>query len=375
MASTSILQLHLPGFEFSNMTSTVIYVVALVVALIILPVLSKDVVLKGSRVWSKINKTPLESSDIVSLMIYPIKSCRGIRLNKTTLRSQGLDLDRRWILVEGDKNEFITIRNYAELTLINTELSEDGEILRLSVPSDINKNNGYEIVEIPSRPSEEWLKKNTKLERVKIWDVVTDGYVYGEEVNGVISRFLQKNVCLVYKGPTPRVIQGNGDPRLLGRVQTVNFADGQPVLIGSEASLNELNSRLTKSGENPITVERFRPNIIIKGNIPWSEDSWKLVRVRDNDKSTEEKTGGLELDILSRCMRCQVPNVNPETGYKNNKQPWETLMGYRRIDEGMKFKPVFGMNAAPRKEGEIRVGMKLEVLEETDKHFYIKSFQ
>ena len=270
------------------------------------------------------------------------------------------------MLVDAGSNEFITIRQIPELTLINTRLSEDGEFLQLSI------TGVDESVDIPSRPSKEWLKDNTRLERVKVWDVLTDGYVYGEEVNGVISRFLRRNVCLVYKGPSPRVLTGNGDPRLLGRTQTVNFPDAQPVLIGSEVSLNELNSRLTgEAGVAAITVERFRPNIIIKGNVPWGEDSWKLVRVRDANLPDDPV---LELDIVSRCTRCQVPNVNPVTAEKHQNQPWDTLMSYRRIDEGMKFKPVFGMNAAPRSEGEIRVGMKFEVLEETDQHRYIKAF-
>ena len=356
----------LSGIE-SPTTSTIFSLVALTLVLIIIPTLSKDLILGLSRVVHKSHvsrpkKKVTETTEVVSLMIYPIKSCRGIRLTESILRSQGLDLDRRWMLVDAETNEFITIRQISEMTLINTRLSEDGEWLQLSI-----SGHDDEFVQVPSRPSEEWLKEHTRLEQVKVWAVLTDGYVYGEEVNGMLSRFLQRNVCLVYKGPTPRVMTGNGDPRLLGRTQTVNFPDGQPVLIGSEASLRELNSRLPEA----ITVERFRPNIILKGNVPWSEDSWALVRVRDEALPDEP---ALELDILSRCMRCQVPNVDPDTAQKSDHQPWDTLMSYRRIDKGMKFKPAFGMNAAPRSEGEIRVGMTFEVLEETNQHRYLKAF-
>lgn len=49
-------------------------------------------------------------------------------------------------------------------------------------------------------------------------------------------------------------------------------------------------------------------------------------------------------------------------------------MQYRRVDEGMKYKPCFGMLTCPRNEGPISVGMKFEVTETTDKHFYQTGF-
>jgi uncharacterized protein YcbX len=66
--------------------------------------------------------------------------------------------------------------------------------------------------------------------------------------------------------------------------------------------------------------------------------------------------------------------VDPDTAEKHKTQPWDTLMSYRRIDEGMKYKPCFGMLSAPRNEGDIEVGMRFEVLEETNTHRYIKGF-
>lgn len=71
--------------------------------------------------------------------------------------------------------------------------------------------------------------------------------------------------------------------------------------------------------------------------------------------------------------RCSVPNVNPETAVKHKKQPWDTLVSYRRIDSGLRAKPVFGMLCVPRDEGQVKVGMKLQVLETTENHKYLKS--
>lgn len=345
--------------------------VALLALLLVLPISKHLPGLLGKASAKKTNsirKSRHETSEIVSLRVYPVKSCRGIRLPKTTLGSQGLELDRRWMFVDANTNEFLTIRQIPEMTLIETGLSDDGEFLFLSISGVKDR-----IVKIPSHPTEAWLKANTSLAQVKIWDTLTDGYLYGEDVNEMFSTFLDRDVRLAYKGPTPRVMQGNGDPRILGRTQTVNFPDVQPVLIASEASLAELNSRLINNGTDPITIERFRPNIIVKGTVPWSEDSWKLVRI-SRSSSDHKSSKPMDVDVIARCTRCQVPNVNPDTAQKHKTQPWDTLMAYRRIDEGMKYKPVFGMLGAPRDDGEIEVGMKFEVLEETDQHRYIKGF-
>ncbi|KAE8144450.1 MOSC-domain-containing protein [Aspergillus avenaceus] len=321
-----------------------------------------------SRLLRRIGLSTNPSSEIVALKIYPIKSCRGITLPKSRVRAEGLDLDRRWMLVDAVTHEFLTIRQIARMTLINTALSDDGQTLQITFSGDEET-----VVSVPAYPDQTWLDAHTTLSPVRVWDIDTDGYLYGDEVNAPFSSFLGRGVRLVYKGPTPRIMRGNGDPRLLGREQGVNFPDVNPVLIASEASVAELNARLVQNGADPITIERFRPNIIVKGTAPWSEDSWKLVRINpvDLDCSTLRP---VTVDILSRCTRCQVPNVNPDTGDQHRNQPWDTLMSYRRIDEGMKWKPCFGMMGAPREEGVVEVGMRLDVLEETSQHRYVKGF-
>jgi uncharacterized protein YcbX len=296
--------------------------------------------------------------------MYPIKSCRGFEVQKTILKEHGLDLDRRWMLVDAKTNEFLTIRQIPDMTRIGTSLSADGLDLLVTIPD--RDSDRVTTVRVPCHPSTDWLKNNTTIAPVKIWDNDTDGWVYDEAINAPFSTFLGRPVALVYKGPTPRVLKGNGAPSLLGRVQTTGFPDVFPILIASEASLSELNSRLSRKGVDPITVERFRPNIVIKGETPWSEDSWKTVRI-----SGERP---LDLDIVARCARCQVPNVDPDSAMKHKKQPWDTLVSYRRVDEGIKWKPCFGMLSAPRGEGVVEVGMKLEVLEETSEHRYITGF-
>ncbi|CAG8032993.1 unnamed protein product [Penicillium nalgiovense] len=341
------------------------------------------------RLWCE---RPKQSTEIISLRIYPIKSCRGLEVQSTVLKRHGLDLDRRWMLIDASSNTFLTIRQIPDMTRIRTALSADGDELVVSIPKtksnettqDQDQDHEFHTIRIPSHPSPQWLAANTSMGPVHIWGTETDGYRYSDEINAPFSAFLGRDVALVYKGPTPRVLKGNGAPHCLGRVQTTGFPDVHPVLIASESSLAELNVRLGRVGMDPITVERFRPNIVVRGKAPWSEDTWKLVRItgRKADGISGDSAGDgdaviqspLDLDIVARCARCQVPNVDPDTAFKNKKQPWDTLVSYRRVDEGIKYKPCFGMLSAPRNEGAIEVGMKLEVLEETTGHRYVAGF-
>ena len=324
------------------------------------------------------------TTEISQLRVYPIKSCRGVMVNSTVLTRKGLDLDRNWMFVNPDKdNKFQTIREISQLTLVDTALatpnsstadgSEDDLELVLSI-----RNKPEERVRIPARPSQEWLEKNTKLVQVEIWGQKTDGWIYGDEVNKMFQDLLQKPVALVYKGPTPRLAGANGRKELLGRDESVNFPDFLPILITNEQSIKELNSQLKKGGHDEITIERFRPNIVVKGDgalvHAWAEDEWKTVRVINGSVPPDSMVNFgppcIDIDVCMHCARCQVPNVNPDTAEKHPKQPWDTLVSYRRIDEGIKFKPCFGMLCCPRTEGPVQVGMKLEVLETTKNHVF-----
>ena len=272
------------------------------------------------------------------------------------------------------QNKFITIRTKPQMTLVNTAVDHDSDSLVITMGKDKDKQ-----VKVPIHPSQEWLDNNTKEVSVEIWDHVTDAYAYSDQKGlEIFKSFFEEDVRLVVKGPEPRICGGNGHPKRLGRTESVNFPDVLPVQIASESSLAELNSRLKQKGEGEITIERFRPNVIIKGGEPWSEDSWKTVRINGDSSYWTTLTGGnlkaVDVDVVARCARCTVPNVDPETAEKHAHQPWDLLVSYRRVDEGIKFKPCFGMLCCPRSEGDIEVGMRFEVMEVTDKHRYAKGF-
>lgn len=260
------------------------------------------------------------------------------------------------------------------MTLINTAIDEESDSLVVTMGHDVDKQ-----VKVPIHPTQEWLDENTEEASVDIWEHITDAYAYTDpKMLAIFKDFFGGDARLVMKGRTPRVCGGNGHPKLLGRTETVNFPDVLPIQIASESSLAELNSRLKLKGANEITIERFRPNIIIKGGEPWSEDSWKKVRINGDSSYWTSLTGGnlhaVDVDVVARCARCTVPNVDPDTAEKDAHQPWDLLVSYRRVDEGIKFKPCFGMLCCPRNEGSVEVGMRFEVMEETKDHRYAKGF-
>lgn len=334
---------------------------------------------RSSRTTSQLLPIP-PATEIISLRIYPIKSCRGIELSSAHLLKTGLDLDRQWMFIDVSDRKFQTIRQNSRMTLIDTAIDWDTDELIISVKPENFEGEGHNgkgtELRVPAHPSPAWLKANTKLRDGEIWGETVDAYEYDAALTAPFSKFLGKEVRLLLKGPTQRVLRGNGAPKFLGRTEGTKFADLAPVQVANIRSLNELNERLMAQGEGAITTERFRPNIIVAGSTAWDEDTWKTIKISPHGASTANKkaksAGSVVLDVMARCARCQVPNVDPDTADKHKKQPWDTLMKYRRVDKGITFKPCFGMLCAPRAEREIRVGDKFEITEVTADHFYQK---
>jgi MOSC domain-containing protein len=342
--------------SFENMGGLALYGVTFLMLLI-----SLAIVLSKPR--------SLPTYRIKSIRIHPIKSCRGIEVDRAYLEGSGLRLDRRWMFVNG-QGKFQTIREQSRMTLIKTAiLHEDGEeMLQVTVQDTDIKFT------IPTFPSDEWLEQNTTKENVRIWRTETDANVYSESLTAPISEFLGQPVRLVVKGTDHRrILTGNAAPEHLGREEHMAFPDLGAMLVTNSGSLDEFNERLIAKGEQAIPMERFRPNVVVEPdvNTPWLEDQWKTLRFggsHRNDNSEDDKQSPLIVDVTSRCARCQVPNVDSNTGIKHAKEPWSTLMSYRRVDEGMKYKPCFGMLCVPRDAGNIWVGMEVFVTQTTKMH-------
>ncbi|KAF1944836.1 hypothetical protein EJ02DRAFT_452171 [Clathrospora elynae] len=345
---------------------------AIILSTFVLPILAYVYLTKSQQQTNTAGPLP-PATEIAALYIHPIKSCHGISVQSAKLLSTGLDLDRQWMWVTYPKYEFLTIRQNAKMTLIRPSYDGKTDTLTVTAPAPNSIDEKLEF-SIPAHPSKEWLTENTEDHTAKIWSTTTSTHVYSTKMTAPFNEFFGKEVRLVYKSPVsndPRPLVSNGAPNVLGRDASTCFPDLMPVLVGNQSSLDELNTRLQAAEDLTIDVRRFRPNILVKGdpNAPWDEDRWKKLKITPKSGASP-----IILDITQRCARCHVPNVHPDTAEEHKRQPWDTLMKYRRIDEGIKFKPCYGMLAVPKTVGEVKVGMKFEVMEVTDKHRYITGF-
>ncbi|MFN3330466.1 MAG: MOSC domain-containing protein, partial [Pyrinomonadaceae bacterium] len=193
--------------------------------------------------------------------IYPIKSLRGISLEESEFDCRGLKFDRRWMLVD-ERNGFLTQRRYPKMATIGVIIEHDSLIA-------FTKD---ETLRIPFEP------ESKKVISVKVWESEVSAQVYGDTINDWFSSILRVK-CKLVKMLDESVRKVN--PKYaVSPHDEVSFADGYPFLLTNEASLADLNSRL----EEPIPMNRFRPNLVVSGFEPFAEDSWKKIKIGEKEE-------------------------------------------------------------------------------------------
>jgi uncharacterized protein YcbX len=227
---------------------------------------------------------------VSEIFAYPIKSCRGIRLESSPLSTRGLKYDRMFALMN-NKGVHISLRCHPKMATITTAFSSCGTKLLVECAS---MSSGIEV------PLEELPGEKT-YETLHIWDSPCDVF----EVDVAFSQWFcealkikeTKFVRLAehFVRETSRKTSPSGQHAL---------ADQFPYLLVSEKSLDAVNALL----EVPITMENFRPNIVVKNCEAFAEDTWQQVVL-----------GGITMSVTQRCSRCVLPNTHPITGIRDNK--------------------------------------------------------
>jgi uncharacterized protein len=168
------------------------------------------------------------------------------------------------------------------------------------------------------------------------------------EAHAWCSGYLEADVRLVHMDDPSVRRPIEPDHALPG--ETVSFADGYPLLVTAQASLDALNSLLARgdhADEGPLPMNRFRPSAVVAGSEAWAEDGWRRIAV-----------GEVLFRVAKPCGRCAVTTVDQDTASRG-KEPLRTLARHRRFGNGL----VFGQNLVPENRGTIRVGDPVEVLD------------
>lgn len=252
-----------------------------------------------------------------AIHVYPVKSLRGVSLPRGEARRAGFRHDRRWMLTDED-GRFITQREDVRLSQVDVALNGNGYVL------SVDKR----LIELP----EEFAGERT---RVTVWRSTLDAALHPEG-SAWFSDWLDRKVQLVF---LPRDVVRSTNQGEEG--DQVSFADGYPYLLVGQSSLADLNNRI--SADEPLSMARFRPNLVVSGADAYAEDGWQRLQI-----------GALRFRGIKRCDRCTITTINPETAQKG-PEPLRTLSKYRREGNNV----YFGMNLCPDAEGELQVGDEL----------------
>jgi len=273
---------------------------------------------------------------LTQLILYPIKSCAGMPVPAATLLDAGLSAqgvhDREWMVVLED-GQFLTQRETPRMALIRPR--PDGDYLHVSMPGqpDLALALAWSGTETPRR--------------VRVWDDLVDAADCGDAAAAWFSAALGTACRLVRfrrDAHRPTSVKWTG-----GVASQTRFADGYPLLLIGQASLDDLNLRLHGAGRAPLPMDRFRPNLVVDGLDAFEEDY--LEALHDAD---------LAIRPVKPCGRCPIPSIDQATAIPG-PDPLDILQTYR-ANARLEGAVCIGMNCiVVRGAGtELRIGQVLD---------------
>ncbi|CAK5272311.1 unnamed protein product [Mycena citricolor] len=345
---------------------------------------------------------------ISQIRVYPIKvSCVGVELSEAEYDNEGFDLDRKWMIVDVQKNKQLSARDNRGIkaslwrrlvrvlpTIERDPTSPTGGVLRVSFPDSPTTPS----FAIPLYPTADDLGSWETHSDFDLWGHAGEGYIVqhaaasdatpSDTPSEILSAYIGRPVLLVMNTPAPRPLP---DPLVFdagrleyGSVATVRYPDCTPFLLVSEASLADAQAKVHEMARGlseseaagagcvapspnqieagwadadepkPLcAVERFRPNVVVSGVVDaFGEDDW-----------IEIAAGGGVFFLPARCPRCMFPNVDPETAERDRHMPNNAMMAYRKVDIMAPTKYCLGMYMLPvAAKGKLRVGDQLVVV-------------
>jgi len=357
-------------------------------------------------------ETSAEWWRLKSLWIYPVKSCRGVELNRGTVIATGMEFDRQFTFAQlkspfpvgantpdkekaAHKWEFITQRQFPLLGKIETEMwvpdqsvdtyaphaedVESGGVIIMSFPyqeagwkgtvakwgAALKGTVPKKQFRVPFEPSPVQVEKaGYSYEKMTIWKDVVNALNLEIEIPEELRYYLGiSNKLGLFRLDNSRLreVHRNASNKAeLGYQPITGFQDAYPLHLVNLASIRDVERQMPKVKGTPrLSAARFRANLIITGPDAYNEDTWRRIKI-----------GYYEYDVSCRTARCKMPKV---TGERRLAEPDRTLRSFRAVDEGAGPDiECLGMQLVPiSKEGALRVGDEITVLE-VDEHVYIR---
>ena len=274
---------------------------------------------------------------ITDLYIYPVKSLKGIALKEAHTGLRGFKYDREWMITDSNYH-FISQREIESMATLAADIDTNSLTLR--------SNTSQFSVSLHS--------EKLKIVRATVWSDICDAYDEGEEVSNWLTEGLGE-----YKESSLRLVRFSADGErpvpeeyLKGLKAQSAFSDQFPYLITSWESLGRLNNGLLNNNSNEVSMNRFRPNIVVQGL-----DG--LEKMTGSDLSCDE--GDYRFGLRKPCKRCKIVTINQDTGeIVEPKEPLATLVKLK-FSDAIKG-AFFGQNAILISENcAIRVGDELKL--------------
>jgi uncharacterized protein YcbX len=262
--------------------------------------------------------------DVSSLHIYPVKSCGGTALAESAVGRMGLRYDRQWAFVD-DHGMFVAQRDSRGLGVAVRTMCLIGTALGDGMLTLIAPEMPPLQVPLAGLPGDDV--------PVQVWESRTSGVEQGADAAAWATEVLSRERPGRYR--LVRMPERTRRPSKIGEGELA-YGDAYPFLVVSEESLADLNRRMPA----PLPMDRFRPNVVLRGGAPYVEDTLDQFRI-----------GAVQFTGTTLCIRCPIPTTDQRTA-ERGKEPLKTLATYRKQADGV----VFGRNCNHAGTGIIRVG-------------------
>lgn len=346
-----------------------------------------------SRFFSSLGREKDRRTKISALRIYPIKSCGEVEVEEAVVERGGLQYDREFALVDSD-GEVLTQKTFEKLATIRPKLVfEDGggqggrvgagaagvnsTLIGLELRSTLSAwaNDPPLFVDLIAGADDHLLET--------LWagnNVPLAATVYPEADTWLTKKL--GRACRLVRLKGARFLRNTRLAAVSEKTDECRYHDGSPLSILTEASVRDLNRKLT--GQVPIT--RFRANIIVSSGSqdeavePYQECRWARLLIG----------GRVPLRTLMDDYRCTMvtidQNEGPSCGTRpHGHEPFMVLKKYRGnvvethgpvardnpnfavyagLDETFRMRDMAKIAPGVSEEKVVRVGDVVEVIEE-----------